>query len=81
MGMDIKGPEPDQRHWAACSCGEFKMYGPDEKTVVYWVKLHAKINKDTHFTIGRANSYMLYVPPKPNWWKRTFGKHVGRDNV
>jgi hypothetical protein len=80
MGMDYKGPEPDPHHWAQCSCGEFKTYGPDQKTVVDLIKLHAMINKDTHFAGGGVNGYFLHIPPKPNWWKRTFGKHVGRDN-
>lgn len=79
MGADYPGPEPDPRHWVQCSCGNFKMYGPDLKTVMDWLNLHVKINKETHFATGGFNSYVLHIPPKPKWWKRIFGKHEGKD--
>ena len=81
MGADYPGPEPDPRYWVQCSCGNFKMYGPDLKTVMDWLNLHTKINKDTHFSSGGFNSYVLYAPqsPKRKWWQRAFGKHEGKD--
>lgn len=81
MGMDIKGPEPDPRHWASCSCGEYKVYGESTEEVRDKVLDHFLNNLKTHTRgISTNGSYMLYVPPKPNWWKRTFGKHIGKDN-
>lgn len=72
----------DPRHWASCSCGEYKVYGESTEEVRDKVLDHFLNNLKTHTRgISTNGSYMLYVPPKPNWWKRTFGKHVGRDNV
>lgn len=80
MGQDYNPkPIPDPRYWAECSCGEFRAYGKDMDGILDLLKLHAKINKDTHY-VGGVNSYMLHVPEKPKWWRRTFGVHKGSDN-
>lgn len=82
MGMDIKGPEPDPTHWASCSCGEYKVYGSSTEEVQNKILDHFLDNLKTHTkSTSMGGSYMLHVPPKPNWWKRTFGKHVGRDRA
>lgn len=78
MGMDVKGPEPDPRHWAQCSCG-VKLYGPDQEETINLIKLHFQINKESHTTGSSTGYYMLHIPPKRKWWKRTFGKHEGKD--
>lgn len=79
--MDIKGLKPDPRHWASCSCGEYKVYGESTEEVRDKVLDHFLNNLKTHTSsASMGKSYMLYVPPKPSWWKRTFGKHEGKDN-
>ncbi len=81
MGMDIKGLKPDPRHWASCSCGEYKVYGSSTEEVQNKILDHFLNNLKTHTSsASMGKSYMLYVPPKPSWWKRTFGKHEGKDN-
>lgn len=79
--MDIKGLKPDPRRWASCSCGEYKVYGESTEEVRDKVLDHFLNNLKTHTSsASMGKSYMLYVPPKPSWWKRTFGKHEGKDN-
>jgi hypothetical protein len=80
MGQDYNPkPIPDPRYWAECSCGEFRAYGRDLDGAIDLLKLHANINKDTHYAGGGHNSYFLHVPSKPNWYRRIFGAHKGTD--
>jgi hypothetical protein len=81
MGQDYSPHiKPDPNHWVACSCGEFKTTGRDTAELVKLVELHAKINKDTHYSGGGTNSYIIHIPSKPKWYRRLFGSHKGIDN-
>ncbi len=82
MGQDYNPHiKPDPNYWASCSCGEYKVYGSSTEEVQDMINEHFVDNLKTHIKgTATGGSYILHVPQKPKWWKRSFGKHKGTDN-